>query len=369
MTTILMATIPDPDPLPLPAPLWLLRSLLLLTFFLHLLAMNFVLGGSIIAAVARVRGGASENLTRLARWLGRMMPVMIAAAITFGVAPLLFLQALYGRLFFTSAVLLGWYWWAVVPVVMVAYYGAYYVATRDASSPRVAIGVPVVIALLFTGVAFVYSNSMTLMLRADRFLSMYLQDGRGVLLNLADLSLYPRFLHMLLGAIAVAGFIVAVYGAVKMKSDDEHGRWAVRFGSRWFIVATMLNLATGMWWLGVLPREVLLRFVGGSGIATASLAAGILFSIAAIALMLGASAAPQPRALVTRSAIALVLTLAAMIVSRDEVRNGMLSRVEFHPATWIEPQWGVMAVFALLLVGAVATTVWMVRLLLPSSRA
>ncbi len=364
MTTILMATIPDPDPLPLPAPLWLLQSLLLLTFFLHLLAMNFVLGGSIIAAVARVRGGASENLTRLARWLGRMMPVMIAAAITFGVAPLLFLQALYGRLFFTSAVLMGWYWWAVVPLVMLAYYGAYYVATRET-----AVGVPVVMSIVFMAIAFIYSNNMTLMLRADRFLSMYLQDGRGVLLNLADSSLYPRFLHMLLGAIAVAGFIVAVYGAVKMKSDDEHGRWAVRFGSRWFIVATMLNLATGMWWLGVLPREVLLRFVGGSGIATASLAAGILFSIAAIALMLGASAAPQPRALVSRSAIALVLTLVAMIISRDEVRNGMLSRVEFHPATWIEPQWGVMAVFALLLVGAVATTVWMVRLLLSSSRA
>jgi hypothetical protein len=359
MTTILMATIPDADPLPLPAPLWLLRSLLLLTFFLHLLAMNFVLGGSIIAAVARARSKSSENLMRLGQWFGRSMPVMIPAAITFGVAPLLFLQALYGRLFFTSSVLMGWYWWSVVPVLIVAYYCAYYVATRN-----VAAGLPVLMSLLFVAIAFVYSNNMTLMLRADRFLSMYLEDGRGVQLNFADASLYPRFLHMLLGAIAVAGLIVALYGIVKMKTDDAHGRWAVRFGSRWFIVATLVNLATGMWWLGVLPRDVVLRFMGGSAVATVSLAAGIVFSIAAIALMLGAAAAPQPRVLVARSAIAVVLTLVAMIISRDEVRNGMLSRVAFQPATWIEPQWGVMAIFGVLLVGALATTVWMVMALM-----
>jgi hypothetical protein len=41
----------------MPAPPWMLWSLLLLTFFLHLLAMNFVLGGSIITAVSRLTGG------------------------------------------------------------------------------------------------------------------------------------------------------------------------------------------------------------------------------------------------------------------------------------------------------------------------
>ena len=41
--------IPLADPLPQPAPAWLLWALLQLTFFLHLLAMNVVLGGSILA--------------------------------------------------------------------------------------------------------------------------------------------------------------------------------------------------------------------------------------------------------------------------------------------------------------------------------
>ena len=41
--------IPLADPLPQPAPAWLLWALLQLTFFAHLLAMNVVLGGSILA--------------------------------------------------------------------------------------------------------------------------------------------------------------------------------------------------------------------------------------------------------------------------------------------------------------------------------
>ena len=32
--------IPDPDPIPLPAPYWLLKFLLVLTFILHIIAMN-----------------------------------------------------------------------------------------------------------------------------------------------------------------------------------------------------------------------------------------------------------------------------------------------------------------------------------------
>jgi len=47
-----------------------------------------------------------------------------------GVAPLLFLQVLYGRLFFTSSILMAGFWLAVVPLLIVAYYCAYVVAFR-----------------------------------------------------------------------------------------------------------------------------------------------------------------------------------------------------------------------------------------------
>lgn len=45
--------IPQLDPAPLPAPVALLWFLLLLTFTLHVLPMDLVLGGSLLGAVAR----------------------------------------------------------------------------------------------------------------------------------------------------------------------------------------------------------------------------------------------------------------------------------------------------------------------------
>jgi hypothetical protein len=42
----------------------------------------------------------------------------------------------------------------------------------------------------------------------------------------------------------------------------------------------------------------------------------------------------------------------------------MLDLAAFEPATWIAPQWGVIAVFAFLLVAALAVTAWMIAIVL-----
>ena len=90
----------------------LFRGLLLLTFLLHLVPMNLVLGGALLALVDT----SDRRIPRRARDTARSaafttaLPTLIAATITFGVAPLLFLQVLYGRAFFGSAVLMAWSW-------------------------------------------------------------------------------------------------------------------------------------------------------------------------------------------------------------------------------------------------------------------
>lgn len=366
MLTLAAATIPTLDPLPMPGPLGLMWGLLVLTFFIHILAMNFVLGGSLIAAVARIRGGPDAD--RLVRWLAKMMPTMVAGTVTFGVAPLLFVQALYGRLFFSSAVLMAWFWFAVVPLVIVAYYGTYLLSFRGEQLGKAARAIAVVVALIFVTVGFIYSNNMTLMLRADRFLPMFIENARGVQLNLSDATLAPRFLHMLLGAVGLAGLFVAIYGVANRKSDLAHARWAMRFGAFWFAGATALNILTGVWWLGVLPREVMARFMGRSPIASLSLALGIILGIASIGFMLGAIRSAVPERSVSLAAWTTALTLIAMILARDEVRRGMFELANVQPQTWIEPQWGVIAVFGVLLVAAFASTAWMASLLLREPR-
>jgi hypothetical protein len=361
-TLFLVTVIPGADPLPLPSPVWLLRALLLLTFTLHILAMNFVLGGSILLAIARLRG--DDDSMRLAKSLGAAMPTVAAAAITLGVAPLLFLQTLYGRLFFSSAVLIAWFWLAIVPMLIAGYYGTYWIAFRQKKpgSQRFAV-LSAVVALLFIAIAFVQSTNMTLMVRPDQFLPKFLENARGVQLNLGDPTFGGRYLHMLLGAIGVAGMFVALYGASKLANDPKHGEWAIRFGALWFVVATGANVLTGLWWLGTLPREVLLRFMGQDVLASLALAIGIVLGFALIGLMFIAPGHPRSAGIVKTAASLLVATIVAMVLARDGVRTGMLAEARFTQTTWVEPHWGVIAIFLVLLVAGVGTAGWMASLL------
>jgi len=357
----MIPAVPQPDPIALPAPLWLLWGLLILTFTLHLVPMNFVVGGSIVGAVARVRGArGSAQDARLAAWIGKAMPVAIASAVTLGVAALLFEQVLYGRLFFTSAVLMGWFWLAVIPLLITGYYGAYALAFggKDAGADRrwLAAG----IAGIFLVIAFIYSNNMSLMLRPFEFIARYQADGRGLHLATGDAALIPRFLHMVLGAIAVSGLVVAGHGLTVRSHDAGYGNWALRHGSLWFSTMTAVNLLIGFIWLAMLPRESILRFMGANPGATAVLAFGMMLGFGALVTVFMAGSAKDPAPLVKAGIGLVVLTLVLMVLTRDHVRQAALETAGFQPTAWIVPQWGPIAVFLVLLLAAVGTVVWMV---------
>ncbi len=359
--------LPQADPLPLAAPPLVFWLLLMLTFTLHVVLMNAVLGGSIIAAAAR-RLGADERAdhARLARLIGRAMPVAIAAAVTFGVAALLFLQVLYGRAFFPSSVLMAWIWLAVVPLLIAAYYAAYALAAPKAAAPNVlAIGM----AAIFVVIAFIYSNNMGLMLRVDALPGLFARDARGLQLNTADPTMLPRYLHMVLGAIAVAGLMVCIAGVVMRPRDQAFGAWAMRWGAGWFGIATALNLPAGIWWLGVLPSDAVTRLMGGDAAATLVLASGVAVALAAIGLVFVGTHAARPGPWVFGAAGALLASLVLMLLTRDAIRQQALDAAGFTAPTLVAPQWGVMAVFLVLLVAAVGAVAWMARQLAVAQRA
>jgi hypothetical protein len=361
--------IPQPDPLPLPAPAWLLWALLLLTFYLHLIPMNLVLGGSILGAIARVRArrGDRPHDAALAHLIVKAMPVLISAAVTLGVAALLFLQVLYGRLFFASAIVMGWWWLAVIGLLILAYYGAYLLAFRERSLGGAGTLLAWAIAAVAGLIALIYGNNMTLMLKPQELASRYLSDGRGVQLNLLDPTLFPRHLHMLLGAIAVSGLAVAVAGVVRRRGDQAFGDWAVKYGAMVCGLATSVNIFAGLWWIAALRREVLVQFMrGGMGI-VGVLLAGILLTIASAAHLMLAAGGRKPAVHVAASAGGMLAGLAMMLGTRDAVRSASLDVAGFQPVSWTDPQWGPIAIFAVLLVGAVLTVWWMVRALVKTA--
>ncbi|MGD8376638.1 MAG: hypothetical protein PVF68_10905 [Acidobacteriota bacterium] len=350
-------TLPLPDPLPQPAPTWLLWFLLVLTFFLHILAMDFILGGSLIAVLL---GGSPGPARRLRSWLGHAMPVLVAATITLGVAPLLFLQVLYGRLFFTSSVLMGWFWLGILPLLMIGYYGVYLIAFRGERLGRAATAVRWIVAALFIGIAFLLVNNMSLMLRAGSFGTMYQQEGRGLLLNSDDATLAPRYLHFLIAAVAVSALIVAAYGLFQRTRDASFAEWAMRRGAIWFASATLVNLLAGTWFLVALPTEIRGRFLGASSLATSLLGVGVLLLLGAMIMGFMAWTAPRPAPLVRGALIGVGAGLVAMVLVRDQLRRAALDGFGFQGVRWIAPQWGNIVLFGVLLVTAIVTVTWMV---------
>jgi hypothetical protein len=352
--------VPLLDPLPLPAPAWLLSALLALTFTLHVVPMNLLLGGSLIAVVARFRGRRDNYAAALAGLIARAMPVVFASAVTMGVAALLFLQALYGRVFFPGAVLLAVPWILIVPLIVVAYSGAYWQAGRGSGA--------LLVALPVLAVAFIQANVMGLLLRPETFAAMFFADASGLRLNLGDPTLAPRFLHVLVGALAVSGLAISVAGFLLRQREPELGPWMVRHGVFWAAGATVVNILPGFWWLAALPSGMLLQFMGRDLAATLWLTGGVLAALAALGHMIPAAMAREPRQLLIGGVGSLLVSIVCMVVVRDIVRRALLGPGTLPPAEWVAPQWGAIAIFGALLVAAIATVVWMVGALAGAER-
>jgi hypothetical protein len=352
--------IPTPDPMPLPAPVWLLRALLLLTFFLHLVVMNFAFGGSIIAVVSAIRSGRDEHASRLAKQLRGLLTIMVAFTITLGVAALLFVQVLYGPMLYSSSILLGTPWIAIIPLLIVGYY-AFYWASSHASLRGLLLG-----TTILTAVAFIFSNNMSLMVTPERWMDLYRASPAGLHSNLGDTSLLPRYLHMALGVVAVGGLLVVVLGW--READAEHARWLRQQGGMWFTGATIFNILVGFWFLTALPRNVAMVFLGGSGFATATLGLGILLAIGAVVHLLLAANARNPLRSGVIAIVSAVATVALMTLVRDRLRTELLAPYFRTADLPVAPQWGVIVLFLVLFVAGLIAVYWMLRQLAMARR-
>ncbi len=351
--------IPHVDPMAVPAPIWLVRTLLLATFGLHLLFMNVLFGGTVVALVCSVRRKASKHAAQLASDLAHLLPPAFAFTITLGVAPLLFLQVIYGHLLYTSSILMAVPWLSVIGLVMLAYYGVYYVALRGEHHPSVAATVLGAAVLLLAAVGFIYSNNFTLMLTPGKWLDLYRTSAKGWNLNLAEPTLLPRYLHFVLGALAMSGAFLVALGF--RKRETGYGRWLMEHGARSFTTATILNYAVGFWFFLRIPLTARAIFSGQNGVATVALALGVLLPPAAIMHFAMIS---KGKAVVRNASIGIasaILSVAAMVIVRDTLRTAYLAPYFRLTDLKTAPQWGVIALFLAVFLGGVLTLAFMLR--------
>ena len=260
--------IPAADTIPVH---WLwFQVLLIVTFFIHMVLMNFLLGGSLLTVWDLLRGKLEKNATG-------SIPTLVALTVNFGVPPLLFVQVLYGHFFYSSSVMLAVPWILVIPILILAYYGAYIFVKRVDRAPVLSKGALVFTSLSLLYIAFMLVNNNTLAMRPERW-DIYLQDPGGWNLNLGEPTLWPRYLHFLLAALAIGalGRAIAYYYS---KLDEKDKQVQIKRNLKIFAWITVIQFAIGSWFWLTMPEAVWKIFMGESFFATAMMVAGWLLAL------------------------------------------------------------------------------------------
>jgi hypothetical protein len=352
--------VPTPDPNPLPAPYWVFELLLVVTFALHILAMNFMLGGALLALLARWRQKGNQFGTRIFRDVAKKVPVMMAATISLGIAPLLFVQVLYGQYFYTSSILVAWPWFLVLVFLIAAYYGFYFVSYRGERRPRSAGRVMLFSTTLVLIIGFIYTNNLTLSQVPANWAKKYFSSTSGWDLNLSEPTLLPRYLHFMTAAVAVGGLYLVLLAWSKWKQDSEYARAIFQLGGKAFLYATMTQVVIGFWFLFSLPRALRMVFLGADRLATGLLCFGIVGALASIFMMSAALKKGNIRLAALGVTGITALVVLSMSVMRELLRMAYL-KPYYNPRQFaVQTQWSPFLLFLALFVAGAAF--WFVML-------
>jgi len=268
-------------------------------FLVLVVPMNLLVGGALLAAAAVTRPGADAG--RLARWLTGILPGAAVATVACGLVSYGILSGL--------------------------------VAPGESSPPPWPL--PEILGLLVVAAA----PYLLLLRRRPEGPSPAAAWGLAACLATVALccvsgaesgqSRIPRFVHLILAAVAVAGMMVGLRGLSWRRADPRFGNWAASWGMRWLAVSTGLQMVAGFYFLLSLTAPARSRFFGGSPAATAELVAGILLAVATLSAATHAAGAEEPRRPTLIAALLLAATLVSMALLREQVRSAGL--LAFHP--------------------------------------
>lgn len=327
-----------------------LQFFLMLTFPLHLLFMNAMLGSAVVALFQHFR--KDPQAKKLAHWIGVFLPLTVAFAVNFGVAPLLFMQVLYGQFFYVSSVMMGVFWISMVQLLILGYYGTYLYdfkfKTLGGRAPFVLTGS----ILVFLFIGFMFTNNMTLMLHPERWVA-YFADRSGMFLNTADTTLWPRYLHMMTGALAVGGLFTALISLFKHRRDPELSQYGVRVGMQTFFRLTLLQVVVGLWYLTSLDSDMMMNFLGHDTMYS-------LIFVTAMGLVICVLwAGWQQRPVL--ALIAVTVLLYCMSFMRDMIRTESLKPYFDVSQLPVNPEYSPLIFFVVALIGGVVTIYWLIK--------
>ncbi len=331
------------DPAGVPFYPLVFQFLMVLTFTLHIMAVNVVVGGLGLAVWESWTG--TENGRRLAAALARAATIMLSIAIVLGVAPLLFVQVIYDPFWYASNTMSAFWALSFLVAVCGAFYSAYgfYLGNKGKRVGKV--------NLFWAYVAIVSAVAAGFIIHMLSMESLMPQMWRGWLVRNGG-SLFMtggaafhgvsigRLLHFIMASFAVTGVFLLMYAwYFRPRSDysEEYLEYVAGRGSALAIGGTVLTAAAGFWWTGTVPAGM--HFTGNH-----------LFIVSVVlAVLLAIYLARSPKVLVDKAPHALFLTVATvffMSYAREALRMEYLGAFDYSIFDYkVNVDWGSTALF------------------------
>lgn len=360
-----MNLFPQVDPIPLPAPVWLFKVLHIVTLALHFISVEMLVGGLLVATwlslYGRLGRGTSAGTLRLnaASIMARRLPIVVTYVINLGVPPLLFAQVLYGRALYTSSVLIGVYWIAVIVILTLAYWLLYQFSAQ-AEKGRMAWPLGLLAWIMIASIAKIYTTNMTLMLRPEVWNQMYSASAVGIHLPPYDPTKFPRWAFMMVGGLVFAGLWMIYLSGRKNLATDVRA-YLSGIGGKLAVVMSVALVALAIKVAGAQP-EVVRQGLSGTLFYQAAAYAwmGGIALVVLMGLWTGLArtthGGPGWLALI----LALVLSL-SMTSYRDGIRDLTLSSKGYD--VWnraVETNWSVVILFLVLFVAGLGAVAWLI---------
>ncbi|MBD3754467.1 MAG: hypothetical protein IE937_02355 [Gammaproteobacteria bacterium] len=300
-----------------------------LTFALHILFVQLMLGTSAIA----IFGAFNNNgyWRRLGSAMLEISKVSVSVAIVVGVAPLLFVQVVYDPHWYTTNVLSAFWVIAFIVILILAYWAMYYFYFVNGKNqdktvqPKARWSILLSIALMLV-VGFIMHSLTSAMLHPEQWKDWFVPNGvadySGSKLHAYNLWRFAFFISM---AIPVTGAMLVTYRRFKsVREDADHAylNWAAEVGKKWIKVGSVISATLYVAWMMTLPETA-------GNFATSFW--GIAGGVAVIAFALWAQIRLQGEAkLCSYMALPMALVIGLVVaISREMLRYGILNDT-FH---------------------------------------
>jgi cytochrome c len=212
--------VPRDIPLPLPLPESMLVVLLVLSFLLHILFVNLMVGGSILTLWFEIKGLKDKKYDSLAYQIAQTITVNKSLAVVLGVAPLLSINVLYTIYFYSANALTGQYWILLVPLIAFVFlllYAHKYTWKILANNKPLHLSIISLAVGSFLFIPFVFLSNINLMLFPEKW-----GDINGLFSAISLPNVFPRYLHFLVASLAITGlFLFYYFGRSSFEQETE----------------------------------------------------------------------------------------------------------------------------------------------------